>query len=285
MENTITPTAANPQPMQLHKKIIIRGHILTHGGLHIGGTNTGMDIGGISAFVVREPVTNRPYIPGSSLKGKLRSLLEVFRGEVGEESYGIVKAGPGLDPGYHSAQLFGYITQGKDKKGKDAKPEKKGTAPQGQQPSRLIVRDAFMANAAQMAKRTDEGFAELKTEVVIDRITSAAMPRTMERVPHQTVFAFEMVLNIFAHEKGKEEQYLNDLWLSMLLLQDDYLGGKGSRGCGQVDLRVDHVESREVDWYRNPIELPNERDTLCPFVQLHGFRFSDTAILYDTQPA
>lgn len=265
-------------PIQLLKKIVIRGSILTHGGLHIGGTNTGMDIGGVKAFVIREPLTNQPYIPGSSLKGKMRSLLEVYTGKVGTKPMTKdVQNGPCVDPGAPSAQLFGYITQ-------NASKNKSDSEKQGQQPSRIIVRDAFLRNAQQVATRTDLNFTELKTEVVIDRITSKANPRTMERVPHQSMFGFEIVLNIFAHEADKEAEFLNNLWVAMRLLQDDYLGGKGSRGCGQIDICVESIEERTRDWYLNPAALPNMLEAKLTDPRLLQFSFPLDAIVLDAQP-
>ncbi len=57
-------------------KIIIEGKIIALTGLHVGGSSTGMEIGGVDSVVVRDSITRRPYIPGSSLKGSLRSLME-----------------------------------------------------------------------------------------------------------------------------------------------------------------------------------------------------------------
>lgn len=68
---------------KLTRKIKIEGRIIALSGLHIGGSNTGMSIGGADATVVRNPLTNEPYIPGSSLKGKMRSLLERLEGQFG----------------------------------------------------------------------------------------------------------------------------------------------------------------------------------------------------------
>ena len=68
--------------------ILIRGRIECLTGLHIGGSKDKMEIGGVDSPVVRDPVTHRqPYIPGSSLKGKMRMLLEYATGnvEMGDE--------------------------------------------------------------------------------------------------------------------------------------------------------------------------------------------------------
>ena len=59
------------------------GQIELVSGLHIGSGNAEMHIGGTDNPVIKNPVTNQPYIPGSSLKGKMRSLLEWRAGVVG----------------------------------------------------------------------------------------------------------------------------------------------------------------------------------------------------------
>ncbi|WP_297499767.1 type III-A CRISPR-associated RAMP protein Csm3, partial [Thermococcus sp.] len=59
-------------------KVVIRGRIKALTGLHIGSQRDVSEIGGIDNPVIKDPHTGLPYIPGSSLKGKLRSLFEVF---------------------------------------------------------------------------------------------------------------------------------------------------------------------------------------------------------------
>ena len=83
---------------------------------------------------------------------------------------------------------------------------------------------------------TDMPYTETKTEVVIDRITSGAMPRQIERVPAGAEFSLSMVLNIFDLDNN-ENELIEALKLSMKLLEDDYLGGNGSRGYGQIAFR------------------------------------------------
>ena len=61
--------------MKLEKKIIISGKIIAESGIMIGGNNTAFEIGGTDKQVVRNPINKMPYVPGSSLKGKMRSLL------------------------------------------------------------------------------------------------------------------------------------------------------------------------------------------------------------------
>lgn len=204
--------------IKLEKKIIYTGTIVLKTGLHIGGTNAALNIGGPDKFVVRNPINNIPYIPGSSLKGKMRALVEIANGCVSE------KGGASEDPNLISGRLFGVAT---------------GKA--NNRPSRLIVRDAELdiSNPA-MFENTDLPYTESKTEVAIDRVTAKANPRTFERVPAGAKFHLNMVLNIF---EGEDEQELKDtLRLAIRLLQDDYLGGHGSRGYGQVKIVLDNPE-------------------------------------------
>ncbi len=198
---------------KLVKKIIVTGHIVTKTGLHIGGTNSSLNIGGPDKFVVRNPITNAPYIPGSSLKGKMRSLLELMDGVVHEDEKG--NFGPTKDSDTRAGRLFGTVG---DK----------------QQPSRLIVRDSMILSSMDDFKNTDMPYTESKTEVSIDRITSKANPRTFERVPAGAEFEMNMVLNVF---EGEENMLLEALNIALKLVQDDYIGGHGSRGYGQIEIK------------------------------------------------
>jgi len=216
---------------KLRKKIIYKGRIKVLTGLHIGGTNSAMGIGGLDSLVVRNPLTKEPFIPGSSIKGKLRSLLEVMDGTIGGKISNEIKHGPSEDSEIRAVKLHG--TAKKDH----------------QRPSRLQVRDAhlILIEDDEIFKDTDLHYTESKTEVVIDRIISAAMPRTIERVPAGAEFELNMVLNIF--DGDDEEELKSALDLSVKLLEDDYLGGNGSRGYGQVEIVMEKVEERTIDSY------------------------------------
>lgn len=205
---------------KLVKKIKITGEITLKTGLHIGGTNTALNIGGPDKFVVRNPITGAPYIPGSSLKGKMRSLLELFDGTINNER-GF--NGPTKRTSDRAGKLFGTV-------GDD------------QQPSRIIVRDCPIISSIDEFCNTDLPYTETKTEVSIDRITAKANPRTFERVPAGAKFKMEMVLNVF---EGEEPTLKKALELSLKLIQDDYLGGQGSRGYGQIDIK--NLEYKELD--------------------------------------
>lgn len=196
------------ETIRLKKKIIFKGIIRLKTGLHIGGTNAALNIGGPDKFVVRNPITNIPYIPGSSLKGKMRSLVEICYGETNA-------GGPSNDAKSKSGSLFGVSGDNK-----------------ASHPSRLIVRDAELDVNACDFSNTDLPYTESKTEVCIDRITAKANPRTFERVPAGAKFKFSMVLNIFYDDD--ENELKTTLHKARELLEDDYLGGNGSRGYGQI---------------------------------------------------
>jgi len=202
---------------KLIKKIVIKGKIRLLTGLHIGGTNSSMGIGGIDNTVVRNPVNNQPYIPGSSLKGKMRSLIEVADGTVGikEKGHAHVKYTVNEDPNSNSAKLFGTAR-----------------GDENQRPSKLIVRDAVLSKDEANKFESDLPFTEAKTEVTIDRITAKAVPRTLERVPAGAIFDLNMVVNVFSEDN--ETELIKILFRGMKLLEQDYLGGSGSRGYGQL---------------------------------------------------
>lgn len=205
--------------IKLNKKIVYTGTITLKTGLHIGGTNAALNIGGPDKFVVRNPINNIPYIPGSSLKGKMRSLVEIYNGET-------YRGKPTNDANSKAGALFGVSGDNNLSK-----------------PSRLIVRDAELIEDAEKFTNTDLPYTETKTEVAIDRITAKANPRTFERVPAGAQFKLNMVLNIFEGEN--EKQLKETLKQAISLLHDDYLGGHGSRGYGQVLIELDKEEGED----------------------------------------
>ncbi|MHB2153074.1 type III-A CRISPR-associated RAMP protein Csm3 [Calditrichota bacterium GD2] len=203
----------------LSKKIFIRGEIQARTGLHIGGSSLGMSIGGADSVVIRDPISNEPYIPGSSLKGKMRSLLEKLEGQFHIKNGDYL---PSKDVNHRIGKVFGV----------SADKETEST------PTRLIVRDAHLSNADALAEaeNTDMPFTEIKTEVTIDRLTSKANPRQIERVPAGALFEMEMVVNVY--EDDDQTELLNTVFDALKLVQDDYLGGNGTRGYGKVRFTV-----------------------------------------------
>lgn len=186
--------------------------------------------------VVRRKDDQRPYIPGSSLKGKIRCLLEQVRGENGDSQ--------SRNNGGDVCELFG-ASESSDKK-------------HGSVPSRLIVRDADFSNAAvfKNSQHTDMPFTEVKFENTIDRKKGTALsPRQQERIPAGAEFSLEFILNIFATnatESGKTQQrYETLLNEGISLLNSDYLGGSGSRGYGHV--KIELVEKKTTDIFKQSV--------------------------------
>ncbi len=203
--------------IKLKKKIIYTGTIVLKTGLHIGGTNTALNIGGPDKFVVRNPINQLPYIPGSSLKGKMRSLIELACGNTNNGD-------ATKDPKTKAGKLFGVPSD-----------------IENGHPSRIIVRDGELINSEEFAN-TDLLYTESKTEVTINRITAKPNPRTFERVPAGAKFNFEMVLNVF--DGDDEDELKNTIKKAIELLEDDYLGGNGSRGYGQVKIKLNVPEEK-----------------------------------------
>jgi CRISPR-associated protein Csm3 len=129
-------------------------------------------------------------------------------------------------------------------------------------PTRLIVRDAFLSNDSERMLRlqvkTDLPFTEVKWEAAIDRVTSAAVPRQMERVPAGVVFdRFEMVFSVF--EPGDLERFVF-VFEALQLVEDDYLGGQGSRGSGKVQFQKLQIGCRTRQDYGARVEWKPERE-------------------------
>ncbi len=188
----------------MYTKILIQFDLEVVTGMHIGGSSAFSAIGAVDSPVIRDALTGRPIVPGSSLKGKLRTLLaRSFAGD-------IQKMPEFKDDHPAVLRMFGSTSAR----------------------SRLQFADAFVRNAETMKA---VGLTEVKSENVIKRLTSEAMPRQIERVNPGTIFAETIVYDVC-----DQEEMLEDLTLlakAMKLLQMDYLGGHGSRGSGRVSLK------------------------------------------------
>jgi CRISPR-associated protein Csm3 len=248
---------------KLSKKIFIEGTIEALTGLHIGGTNNELSIGGMDNAVIKNPVTKKPYIPGSSLKGKMRSLLEISMGTLGTKPMGRdIKHPPTSNPHFLASRIFGYTQYkaDKDPENKDSDGKLKYFP---QQPSRVIVRDCNLMNEDSMGNQ----LIEEKAETVIDRITSAAMPRQMERVPAGAIFSMNIVINIF--EKDNEKELVNGALDGLNLVMDDYLGGAGSRGSGQVKIAIEKMYEKDSAYYTKsdkPTSPPSVKDNYSGYL-------------------
>lgn len=238
----------------LKAKLIFGGTIIAVTGIHIGGSDTGLAIGGADKLVLREPRNNRPFIPGSSFKGKMRSLLEKVRC-AGEECAGFkidgsLSRGP-CDCGACAVCLVFGVPANIERKLEDGKPYSGA--------SRILVRDAFLANTAEVERmrNLDMPFTEVKTEVSIDRLTSTANPRVFERVPAGAEFGFELMLNVF--DTDDEQAHIELIKQGLGLVADDAIGGQSSRGYGQVKIVLERMARVAAESYRDEAKLKEER--------------------------
>ncbi len=194
---------------KLLKKIKVETTMTLKSGLHIGDSKDSVEIGGVDNPVVRRKDNQQPYIPGSSMKGKMRCLLEQMEGcsNVGGNN--------------EINEQFGIAT------------------PSDTRRSRIIFRDAYLTDASALmlekSPNTDMPYTEIKFENSIDRVRGKAEnPRQQERIPAGSIFNIEFMVNVF------DDDNEGNLTLAMLkkgikALENDFLGGSGSRGYGQVE--------------------------------------------------
>lgn len=217
---------------KLIKKIKLNTYIEIKTGIHVGGSKESVEIGGIDTPVIKIATKkNQPYIPGSSIKGKLRSLLEQIEGAA-EVGGGMTKInGEGRSVKYkfedkpknlqEIINLFGFANDEK--------------------PSKIIVRDAYLNDdSVKLLENTEEldlPYTENKYENTIDRLTGITKRgglRQIERVPAGVKFDLEFIINVW--EGDTEDELIGLLEKGITALENDYLGGSGSRGYGQVKL-------------------------------------------------
>jgi len=200
----------------MYGKILIHCKLIVCTGMHIGDSSAFSAIGAVDSQVVRDPLTGLPIVPGSSLKGKLRTLLA-------RSISGDIQHMPRHDDDDERVKrLFG-----------SSSPVRA---------ARLQFSDCFVSNADEMRR---VGITEVKAENGINRADSVANPRFIERVSRGTAFAVNIVYDI-----ADETQITDDLALlarGMKLLQLDYLGGHGTRGSGRVSLRDFRITAFETN--------------------------------------
>jgi CRISPR-associated protein Csm3 len=265
-------------------KYIIKADLRCITGLHIGGIDEGFEIGGMDNPVIKDPITGYPYIPGSSIKGKIRSLLEWT-----------TKCRNNLTCVEHQVEEFEKKKKAlmdKIANERDLITKKKmeddlkkislsikhcecgscdvciifgcSASTTVKEPTRLSVRDSFpkglygsdgkikpeeQRDGTIATWKTNLGeniYTEVKTENAIDRLTSAANPRPMERVPTESVFEVEFLFDIY---KDDDVKRIKKIFEGMMLLQDSSLGGGGSRGSGKVVFENIRIIQKGVDYY------------------------------------
>lgn len=202
----------------------ITGKIVVKTGLHIGAGNDKVEIGGMDNPIIRNPLTREPYIPGSSLKGKMRSLMEWKLGKLKDTDGKPCSCG---DKNCEVCRVFGAANNN-DKISKERGP------------TRLIVRDAVLSSECAEKFRNGNAIVEEKSENNLNRITAAAVPRQLERVVPGVEFDLDISYRVIDTNDGgeKDEEYFKKVVLqSLALLENDYLGGGGTRGNGQIEFK------------------------------------------------
>jgi CRISPR-associated protein Csm3 len=236
--------------LKLIGKLILEGEMLCESGLHVGAGKGSLEIGGADNPVVKDSL-GRPYVPGSSLRGRIRSLLEQATGMAVPSELVFISKRKGQEVRIHQSDrpddeiciLFGRSPGRMEKAGGGDENGAQAT------PARLSVFDAPLIAGSitpQMRENLDDELTEVKSENAIDRITSQANPRTLERVPAGARFRVRMVLDLLC----AEDSVLPALLVQGLrLLEDDALGGGGSRGNGRVSFHDLKLTWRSRDYY------------------------------------
>lgn len=249
-------------------KYLISGKIVSLTGLHIGGSTTGMEIGGVDNPVIKDPMTDEPFIPGSSLRGKMRSITEWHLGLIGIH---------GKHKGYQAYACDELRQPCPDKSSSDYEKWQNvltvarlyGAASDDNAvrttagPSRLIVRDVFLTDTTkkELQKTLGQGtFTEVKTENSLDRVTSEANPRPLERVPAKSEFGLSLILDAY---EASDNLLIKHLLTALSILEHSSLGGGGSRGSGQVEFKDIQIIWRSADDYATgnpgvPVQLPSQ---------------------------
>ncbi|MCM1326308.1 MAG: type III-A CRISPR-associated RAMP protein Csm3 [Bacteroidales bacterium] len=198
----------------MYAKIQITGILEVKTGMHIGGSSAFAAIGAVDSPVIKDARTRLPMIPGSSLKGKIRTLLaKEYNDEVRNPD----------DDAECLTRLFGCAKKGNVKR------------------SRIIISDMFLTNEAALRKQGLQSLTEVKFENSISRTTAVANPRQIERIIRGSEFGIDII-----YEVEDEAQAVEDISVfaeGLKLLQYDYLGGNGSRGYGKVVFRDLYAET------------------------------------------
>lgn len=263
--------------------VLIHGKIRCMTGVHIGDGSAGgagglgFGTGGIDYSVVRDPISDYPYIPGSSIKGRMRSLLESAMGKI---------------------TTGGDVYTGRHGRVQDDDPILRifGTPIDYDRriiagPACLLVRDARPDGTTK--KMMDEieiklGLpkVEVKSEVALNRITSRIEKgrRRIERIPAGSLFDFEMLFSISDRDKRSVDDIdlIDHFFLAMRLVEETSLGGGGSRGSGRIEFYLGSPVIRSVHDYRAGRHIkksPESSETLEQFKPLTEYSENDITAL------
>ncbi|WP_414565153.1 MULTISPECIES: type III-A CRISPR-associated RAMP protein Csm3 [unclassified Anabaena] len=311
---------------ELVGKVTINSNLKVETGIHIGGGGERLDIGGLDKPIIRNPVTRHPYLPGSSVKGKLRAILErlwklplnrhggsgTYRYESDDlvDGYTEIKTDNSsilikfdgskncklsrlfgstganfwvktdvanqeeldrvanieeriiISPADEENRFARFAKQGEE--AKDGEIKEQYVKVKGRNtPARLIVRDCHLADTSiALLERVDTGLymTEWKFENGIDRVTAAANPRQVERVPAGAKFDFELIYTVENPDQAVED--LQNIAIALAFLEDDALGGHGSRGYGKVKFENFRFNYRSLEQYRQIANATQESSAL-----------------------
>ena len=235
--------------LKLKSKIIVTFDIFCKTGLHIGGTSGDSGIGDVDMAVIKNPENGAPYIPGSSLKGRMREQLEWLEGNVERQVHKITD-GETADEKARDEILaikacecgtceichyFGYSTNNYSTKELILGP------------TRILFRDAFPKDSDgynqidEWKRLIGEEYTEMKVENTISRLTAVAVPRTLERVPAGSRFSGEVVIDLYEMAKQEKKDSakvaLKLIMKGLRAIEYSSFGGKGSRGSGKVEFK------------------------------------------------
>lgn len=216
--------------MELEKIRKITGIIHLQSGLHIGAGKDAVEIGGLDNPIIKNPLNNQPYIPGSSLKGKMRSLLEALLMAERPETRKFIEAGKPCQCGRRDCPIcliFGV--SGSANKDSDIGP------------TRVLVRDSPLEEKCAELFKGGELPMEIKYENAINRLNGVANPRPLERVPAGVEFSLNIAFRVY---NGDPPNLMDWLLKAMKLVELDALGGGGSRGCGEIRFMNIYIDGK-----------------------------------------
>lgn len=208
--------------MKLKSIETITGIIRVLTGLHIGGNKDNIEIGGMDQPIIKNPLNDEPYIPGSSIKGKMRSLIELRLFAEREQTLKYLNDGKPCGCGETNCIVCRIFGSSSSENRSD-----------GLGPTRIIVRDAYLTDKFKKKFESGELPMEEKYENTIHRIKGVAEhPRPLERVPAGVEFEFNISFKDFDNDP---EDLIDYVFKGLRLIELDALGGHSSRGCGQVE--------------------------------------------------
>lgn len=259
--------------------IVIEGTIEAKTGLHIGASTDTVEIGGIDSPVIKHPITEEPYIPGSSLKGKMRSFMEkITAATTSTFSYNRNSGTRNNEISQHVCDDIEYSYKKDDNNGAKNCPVCRVYGSTGMNggnnhPARIVVRDCKLINKDDM-KIDNLLTYEAKMENAIDRMTAAAHPRTFERVPSGAEFGFEIIYKVQGTVQENNGVYqlssaelenvrkdIKNIFEVLNLIEKDGIGGNISRGYGHVSFTLVHDNCKyyKVGGSSTPL-LPPQKD-------------------------